>query len=177
MSVLSCFSILVSFTHAGYQIYGLILVMYFFNWLVIAMFNQIYISPLISNLQSLNDLWGALNFLVIQPWSCTVSLVVSFTIFSEVKFKMNQAIYESSLKEIETQRSNSSKETWKKFDEDNLARALLPGNIKDVLGEDGVLDPIRTTGNGKYLFNAILLALTGNGSIQISLKLILYTEI
>lgn len=114
MSVLSCFSISVSFTHAGYQIYGLILVMYFFNWLVIAMFNQIYISPLISNLQFLNDLWGALNFLVIQPWSCTVSLVVSFTIFSEVKFKMNQAIYESSLKEIETQRSNSSKETWKK---------------------------------------------------------------
>lgn len=90
---------------------------------------------------------------------------------------MNQTIYESSLKEIKTQRSNSSKETWKKFDEDNLARALLPGNIKDVLGEDSVLDPIRTTGNGKYLFNAILLALTGNGSIQISLKLILYTEI
>lgn len=61
---------------------------------------------------------------------------------------MNQTIYESSLKEIKTQRSNSSKETLKYFDEDNLARALLPGNIKDVLGEDSVLDPIRTTGNG-----------------------------
>lgn len=70
----------------------------------------------------------------------------------EVKFKMNQTIYESSLKEIETQRSNSPKETLKYFDEDNLYRALLPGNTKDVLGEDSVLDPIRTTGNGKYLF-------------------------
>lgn len=64
-----------------------------------------------------------------------------------------------------------------KFDEDNLARAVLPGDIKDVLGVDGVLNPIRTTGNGNCLFNANSLALTGNESIQISLKLVLYIEI
>lgn len=64
-----------------------------------------------------------------------------------------------------------------KFDEDNLPRAVLPGDIKDVLGVDGVLKPIRTTGYGNCLFNANSLALTGNESIQISLKLVLYIEI
>lgn len=64
-----------------------------------------------------------------------------------------------------------------KYDEDNLPRAVLPEDIKDVLGVDGVLNPIRTTGNGNCLFNANSLPLTGNESIQISLKLVLYIEI